>query len=238
VGYASLIVYDDRNGSGTLELRRSARFTGPADLPADAGPFDADAGPFDRLPPDVVYGASFVSMTKPDERIGYREGGFDALAAFYPRAGCDPPPDGFSILSAGGFSATAALAAALQGKLPAEDPASCGEAVLTAGMVEVPLAAPANVSQLVCVPRTNGFARYREPSDMPDLSTRPWACASIPSLGGGGSTTEKQLVVAGAPDDPCVSLSHYVLKGCRNDAACATPDWDLTATPPSWWPCP
>ena len=53
------------------------------------------------------------------------EGAFDAASAFYPRAGCDPPLPGFSVLAAGGFSAEAALAALLSGGLPPEDPSTC-----------------------------------------------------------------------------------------------------------------
>ena len=63
-------------------------------------------------------------MTAPDQRIGYLEGTFTP-SAFYPRNGCDPPPDGFSVLSAGGFSAADAFALVLQGMLPSEDPATC-----------------------------------------------------------------------------------------------------------------
>ena len=47
-----------------------------------------------------------------------------------------------------------------------------------------------------------------------------------------------QYVVSGRSDESCMGLTHYVLRGCRNDPLCAQPQWDITKTPPSWWPCP
>src|SRR6185503_17716700 len=90
VAYASLVVFDDRNDTGTLDLLQQFRSfmddrEGP---PTVVGP----------EPPDIIYGASFVTMTERDRRVAYREGEFDKLSAFYPRAGCDPPMRGFSVL--------------------------------------------------------------------------------------------------------------------------------------------
>src|SRR5207244_2777171 len=50
-------------------------------------------------------------------------------------------------------------------------------------------------------------------------------------------TSDGGLVVAN-PDCGCPSFRLYTLKGCESDAACQTPEWDLVATPPTWWPCP
>jgi hypothetical protein len=49
-----------------------------------------------------------------------------------------------------------------------------------------------------------------------------------------------QLVISGRSDDSCIGLTHYVLRGCRDDVLCQPPRWDITATPPTWWPtsCP
>jgi hypothetical protein len=232
VAYGSLVVFDDRNGSGTLELRRAAFAPDEGQAP-DAGV--PDGGP--QGPADVVYGASFVSMTQPDQRLGYREGGFDAGAAFYPRSGCPAPPPGFSLLAAGGFTAQAALSAALSGTLPAEDPATCATATLDT-TVTVAMRAPADVAQLACQRGSGGTTRYRAPpSDAPDLAGRTWACAHLPRLGSGSASDMLQLVVAGPPDNACKGLLHYTLRGCNNDPTCATPAWDRTASPPSWWPC-
>ena len=43
--------------------------------------------------------------------------------------------------------------------------------------------------------------------------------------------------VASHPDEPCKGLSHFTLRGCREDVNCASPDWDFTANPPARWPC-
>jgi hypothetical protein len=237
VAYGSLVLYDDRNDNGTLELRQGERVP-PG---SDAGIDSSDAGPLG--PADVVYGASFVSMTMPDRRVAFREGDFNAAAAFYPRQGCPPPPAGFSILLAGGFTREAALAAILAGHLPAEDPQTCAQGVLAQMSVAIPVADPAAVAQVACLPRaSNGITRYREPpAQPPDLAGRVWACAGLPDLGSPGGTPPAsdppQLVIAGPSQNACKSLTHYTLRGCDNDAKCAAPEWDRTASPPSWWPC-
>ncbi len=100
VAYASLVLYDDRDGDGTLDLALSHRLPG-----AGPGP------PQDDTPDssDIVYGASFLTMTAADQRISYLEGTFTP-SAFYPRSGCDDPSPGFNILSAGGFTYDAGIA--------------------------------------------------------------------------------------------------------------------------------
>jgi hypothetical protein len=237
VAYGSLVVYDDRNDNGTLDLRQGERVPPSSDAGIDL----ADAGP--AGPADVVYGASFVSMTRPDQRVAFREGDFNAAAAFYPRKGCPPPPKAFSILAAGGFTEEAALAAILLGQLPAEDPQTCAQSALDQVTVTISVADPADVAQVACLPRaSNGVTRYREPpAQAPDLVGRVWACAGLPDLGGAGgapaASGQRQLVIAGPSTNACKSLTHYTLRGCDNDATCAAPEWDRTASPPSWWPC-
>lgn len=231
VAYASLVVYDDRNGNGTLDLRRSRR------LPGGGG---HDDGPDSVTPADIVYGASFVSMTAPDVRLAFREGGFDASAAFYPRVDCGAPLPGFSVVAAGGFSAAEAIAAALRGELPAQDPATCWERAPESVTIPIPLRAPDSVTAIGCTERrADGSARYREPPMVaPDLTGRLSACAALPDFGMGSGTDVIQLIVSGGSDDPCPSLTRFVLRGCEQDPLCDLPDWDFTATPPAWWPCP
>jgi hypothetical protein len=80
--------------------------------------------------------------------------------------------------------------------------------------------------------------RYQEPDPAekaPDFTNRVTACVHLPSFGAPSDTIE--LIVAGRSDDSCVGLTHYVLKGCREDPACGSPDWDHSAAPPTWWPC-
>lgn len=230
VAYGSFVIYDDRDHDGTLTLGRAHRLGG-----REMGP-PGDQGLDSK---DVVYGASFVSMTQPDTRLTYREGGFDQAAAFYPRAGCGDPPPAFSLDSAGGFSAAAALAAQAMGMLPPEDPATCHEGATSDGLA-IAFRKPSEVTEVACQERsTDSSIRYREPpADPPDLTLRTTACAKVPDFGTGKANGMIQLVISGRSTDECMGLTHYVLRGCRQDATCEVPDWDITATPPTWWPCP
>jgi hypothetical protein len=231
VAYASVVVYDDRDGDGTLTLGRANRLGG-----RDGGmPVDQQ----DVSTADLVYAGSFVSMTEPDTRLAFREGAFDQAAAFYPRAGCGDPLPSFSLVSAGGFTAQQAIAAQLNGELPQEDPASCSETPPDTP-VSLVYRAPAQLHELACEERTTDSSiRYREPpADMPDLTNRTIGCAKVPDFGSGKANGMIQLAISGRSDDSCVGLTHYVLRGCREDALCSLPDWDITATPPTWWPCP
>lgn len=233
VAYASLVAYDDRDDSGTLELH-------------DAQHDDPEE--FFNLPPpeagDVVLGASFVSMTQPDVRIAFREGAF-VSTGFYPRAGCDGPPKFFSILGAGGFSAADAFAASLRGELPQEDPATCRTGALEDTTVSVPLGTSAGLAQLACREDPDG-TRYHEPptnpSEVPDLTGLVFACAKLPSFGEVDPTdvaaNQLQLVIANPPGDPCAGMFHFVLRGCDRDPTCSDPEWNWIDVPPSWWPCP
>ena len=238
VAYASLIVYDDRNGNRTLDVltppRPHRRNQQPPPVPVE------DGGPPETR--DIVYGASFISMTLPDRRVAFREGGFNPNVAFYPRAGCEGPPAGFSILSAGGFSPTDAIVNALQGQLPAEDPSTCAIASLDDTVV-IPLQAPSTgLAELACTANDSGGTTFyiEAPAATPGLAGRAWACAAFPHLPGddAGVATGQQLVLASAPSEACQYVNHYTLRGCNNDPTCSPPGWDSTAAPPSWWPCP
>jgi hypothetical protein len=270
VAYGTLVVYDDRDDSGTLELSRPhrlptgdiGRMPGQKDMPDSA---------------DILYAASFLTMRDYDERVAYREGS-PPTGAFYPRAGCAPPVPGFSIVAAGGFSASDAIAATLAGTLPQESSCPPPPDPTT---VHVAAQGPAVVEEVGCDERTDdGSSRYRQPPQIaPDFTDRVTACVHIPSfdigggLGGlageadagvadGGETdggaqpspdggaqpnpdggaaiaaTLIQLVVSGRSTDQCMGLTHYTLRGCSESVTCALPDWDFTANPPSWWPCP
>jgi len=104
IGYASLVFYDDRDGTGTLDLSES-----------HPTPFGGEGGPDQQDQPDssdVIYGASFLTMTAPDQRVSFLDGTFNRMSAFYPRNGCDDPPAAFGVLGASGFSAATGLASA------------------------------------------------------------------------------------------------------------------------------
>jgi hypothetical protein len=136
IAYASLIAYDDRNSDGILDLGRPQRQASSGD---NADSF-VNTG-------DVVLGASFSSMTQPDQRIAYIEGDYAKLSgvAFYPRPGCpDPPPpvDGFWVFSAGGLSRSSLLASLVPGSTLPTEP-SCGVASLADALVSIALQNPA-----------------------------------------------------------------------------------------------
>lgn len=229
VAFGSVVVFDDRDDTGTLQLPRPER-----DDPDD--PEDAD----DYLEyVDRVYGASFVTMTRPDRRVAFREGDFDERSAFYPRSGCEAPPPGFSVLDAGGFSRDAALAAILRGELPPEDPDACAAAALDDTVIEIALVPREEVRDVACRARgADGTTRYREPPvTSPDLEAQTWACAGFPSFGGEDEPPGQQLVIATPPEHPCVGLTHYTLRGCDEEPDCESPEWDRTENRPDWWPC-
>ena len=231
VAYASLIVYDDRNGNGALDIRHPQRQRRRGDAASDAGGAA-----------DIVYGASFVSMTLPDRRVAFREGDFNESVAFYPRAGCPDPPKLFSILSASGFNRTAALLSLVTGQLPLETDLNACTITSINDTIVVPLQDPAQLSQLTYTTNDSDDVTYYRPvpTDPPfDLTKRIWACASFPRLGSEAPVTSagKQLVVASSSADPCLSTMHYTLRGCDNDPFCTTPSWDFTDNPPTWWPC-
>jgi hypothetical protein len=231
VAYGSLVVYDDRDGSRSLELAQPHRTASGGDDQFRTDTVDSA---------DVVYGASFLTMTEPDQRVAYREGA-PPTGAFYPRAGCDPPPTGFSVLAAGGFSYAAAIAAGTTLVLPPEDPQSCHVTVSPDPLaVSIRARAPAEVREVSCLERTSDSSvRYRQPpGDAPDLTDRLTACAHLPTFDAAGAATQIQLVVTGRSGDRCLGLTHYTLRGCRENVDCPVPDWDFTAIPPAWWPCP
>lgn len=258
VGYASILVFDDRNDNGTLELHRvvQPRNTGPRSGPG-GGP-GGMAGLPDAATPivkgDFVYGASFISMTASDQRIAYLEGTFDPdnslYGLFYPRSGCSGPTTGFSILSAGGFSRLEGLKALAGLGSAAEDPATCSVKSLDT-VVAIALQVTETVRDVACVGGgSTGVVRYSAPKSQPDW-LQPWACMPVkysPCLIGLAipgqdcskfdAKSKPALAVASAPGD-CKSTTHYVLRGCATDANCAVPEWDYTtpAKMPVWWPC-
>ena len=234
VAFGSLVVFDDRDDTGTLELAMPIR--------APSGGRRGGRPQVGNGSIDVIYGASFLTMTAPDQRVAYREGSWDPVSAFYPRAGCLPPRQGFSVVAAGGFSEAAGLASALTGALPMEDPALCSDPAAPDATIEITAIAPDDALEVGCDERTDDSSiRYREPpADSPDLPTRTVACAHLPAFDTGtGSPASDliQLVVSGHAYDRCKGLTHYTLRGCFDDVNCPIPEWDFTASPPAWWPC-
>jgi hypothetical protein len=207
VGYATVVVYDDRDGNGSLDLPRPASPSvggqggGPQGGSSGGG---GKGGGKERLQ-DAVYAASWVTMAQPHQRLAYREGGFDKLQLFYPMIGCEPPPPGFSVVSVQGLPTAA----------------QCSSQRLGETVVELAVQPTAAVLEAVCSQRNN---RWRAPRDKEDLS-QPWVC-----LNG------NELVIADPPGG-CKGISKWSLRGCRQDPDCDVPEWDVRAFPPAWWPC-
>ncbi len=282
--YASVVLFDDGDDDQSLnlrfpwwgrgrawvpaELRDQADFGGgPGGGPGGGGdggggpPPEFDSG--DEGDRDTIHAASFVSMTRPDVRLSFREGGFDTASAYYPRVGCEAPPVGYSLVGSSGFDAASAVLAFGKGELP--QTSDCFDATLEAGVVELARESTRTVAPVGCVrgnsSGSNGAARYREPPETaPWIPYAKWACLPLGAAGSGilgaaglpgngkpagdggaadGDVPESKgddLVFA-YPLDSCPALRHFTLRGCRNDPRCEVPEWDLSENPPSWWPC-
>jgi hypothetical protein len=230
VAYGSIVVYDD-DGDGTLDL--SVPHRTPSGGPRRG---DRMIDPVDSA--DIVYGASFVTMTAPDQRVAFTEGTF-IPSAFYPRNGCRDPLKAFSVLAAGGYTVPDPVKELEAGHPLLEDPSLCSESLPTdpAALVNVAVQDPAGVREVGCSEITvDSTIRYREPpSDPPDFTDRMTACAPLPAFDAGDQSQLIQLVVSGRSADRCKGLTHYTLRGCRENVSCPVPDWDFTATPPAWW---
>jgi hypothetical protein len=233
IAYASLVVFDDRNGDGLLALRKTQRppygdsFGPPEDEVDSEQPLD-----------DIIYGSSFAAMTEPDTRLAFREGAYNAVSAFYPRSGCGEPPPRFGVLRAGGFSVVEAYNASQESRLPAQDPATCAEGMPADMPIEIPLRPPTEVREAVCAQRSSsGSISYHQPPDGPiDFTDRSYLCRAIPNT----DPPVTELVVTQRTSDPCRGLTHYVLRGCDDEERvdCSVPNWDFTVNRPEWWPCP
>ncbi|MBA3503817.1 MAG: hypothetical protein M4D80_14715 [Myxococcota bacterium] len=230
IAYASLVVFDDRDHSGVLELGRMQR-----PPYRDTRGKQEDEHDDDNTTGDIVYGASFAAMTEPDTRLAFREGAFNTASAFYPRQGCGEPPPRFGVLAAGGFSVLEAYTAASESRLPSQDPATCIEGTPATMPITIALRPPVEVREAACLQRSSsGTIRYYAPPvEAIDFSDRSFLCRVIPEK----QVTE--LIVTQRTADRCRGLTHYVLRGCSDDERvdCELPEWDFTQSPPGWWPC-
>lgn len=205
IAYGSVLVYDDTNSN--------------------------DA--FDTFV-DVGYGASFSSMTRPDTRIAFRHGAFDEHSAYYPRRGCAPPDEGYSLVSAGGFTLEQAVDAQARGELPLQDPATCHRDPIDREVV-VELRPAAEVADVGCPV----FAYTYSPAPpflFPGRDHAVTACTSVPDHGTGQGRGRYQVLITDNSLRTCKHVQHYLLRGCFEDPFCGDPEWEEPA--PDWWPCP
>lgn len=208
--YGSVVIYDDKNNNRTLD-------------------------PLSFV--DITYGASFASMARPDTRVAFRHGAYDDRWAYYPRRGCEPPPEGYSLVSAGGFTLEQALEAQARGELPAQDPAQCRQDPIDRE-VAVELRAPKELGGVNCFAFAIFFSAPQElaPPGKPSRDELASACTAIPDRGTGRAHGRYQLLIAQGFNDSCTFIAHYTRRGCQEDPLCEVPEWSVP--PPSWWPCP
>ena len=220
LAYASVVVFDDRDGNDVLGLWRATEWPSAASGPGGKGGpgsgMQAPKDPEKAKKADLMYAASFVSMLKPDARLAYREGGYDVLSFYYPRWGCPEPPKGYSVLRAGGFELASLFAllanptAALAAGLPGMATDTCGAKALNEIVLELPLQATETFRDLVCARRagngmgsgfsTNGSITYREPpiEGLP-LEKIAWTCQEVAQGGKGSKAGAMGTDVAGTP---------------------------------------
>lgn len=166
---------------------------------------------------DQLLAASFYSLRDAQQRLGFREGGWDDQSTFYPLRGCVAPPPGFFVLGTPGLQADLT-----------PNPGVCAATGLDATVIE---AAPLTTEQarvLRCAAFSNSSV------------TQPTADSPVPAGAGPldpAFVCLDPLTVAVIEPGDCPSITVMPLAGCEGDLLCQQPEWDITATPPTWWPC-
>ena len=207
IAYGSLIAIEEVDGDGQPSLL--ARASGAM--------FEGSAP--QPVVPDTVVAASFYNLRAPQTRIVFREGGYDTASYFYPLPGCAPPPSGFSILSAPAYS---------------DAPPAGGGCVdtTTETVVEVTPLSTTDGHADTCRPAQLGTG-LRQAGDRQPRGNPSKLCLT----GAGEPPAVPGTVMDALYADPCPWLQSYALTGCAADPACTTAEWNLTSSPPSWWPC-
>lgn len=219
VVYGTVVLFDDRDEDGELDLRRGCGGFGRGG--GGGGP-DAGSGSDQRELGDPVYAASFHTLKEEQLRVAYVEGPFDPSSFFYPHPGCSAlPPGGFSLWRVGALL----------------DPsASCRVDPIDTPL-ELAVEPPVSFGPLLCEQRDReSFSR--PPSDrfledrdsFEELLTRfRWECW-------GDQIAMVDLECA------CPEIRVFGVKGCWDEVQeeCPVPDWDLTETLAEKgieWPC-
>jgi hypothetical protein len=209
IAYGSVVVLEDVDGNGQPTLVAAAVGSDRFDAPA---PQPSN--------PDTIVGASFYDLHANQTRVVFREGGWVPDSNFYPLPGCDAPVTGLSILTAPPYS-------------DATPPAGgCVDTGTDATVEVTPLAAADGLAYL-CRSAQIGVG-LRSPGDRPPRgSTSGFICLS----GTGAPPALPGSVLDVVYPGVCPWLRSYALSGCSTDPSCTMPEWDVTASPPSWWPC-
>jgi hypothetical protein len=207
IAYGSVVVVEDVDGNGQPTL--FAPVSGRRGTAPAPQP----------ITPDTIVGASFYDLHANQTRVVFREGGWVADSNFYPLPGCDAPMTGFSILTAPPYS-------------DASPPAGGCVDTGTDTTVEVtPLSAADGLAYL-CRSVQIGFGLL-DPGDRSPPGNPTLVCL----MGSSSTPALPASVLAAVHPGICPWVRSYALSGCNTDPSCTMPEWDLTASPPSWWPC-
>jgi len=201
VAWASVLAVADRDGDGIFSL-------GSAPTPKDGMEPPPGIGP-GRGPGDRIVGASFFSLREPQDRVGFREGTWDAFSWFYPAPGCGEPPGGYFVLHSGPY--------------PNSVPSTLEPCTISAPEQAVPISrlSDEQVHGLECGGR------------------RTWSVSPESGIHGGVGDVEcltSEVLAIVSPGD-CPLAMIMPLAGCWDDPFCEKPDWDFRTHPPDDWPC-
>jgi hypothetical protein len=202
---------------GSLVVAEDTNGDGQLSFPVSQGGGGGGGGPGDPNPPtppppDVIIGAAFSTLLADQVRVVFREGGFVEGSNFYPDPGCPTPPGGFSTLSVPAYTGDPAA------------PGTCLSHPPDTTIEVLPLKA-AEALGLMCRPLQQGIGVQQPNEQRKPRPTQVPVCLS-------------HEIVALVTPSICNTFVAYGLKGCRLDPFCDKPDWDVTKTPPTWWPCP
>jgi hypothetical protein len=182
-GYAELVIFDDGNHNGVLDVVATGAESSADTIVASGGRAAAAE-------------ASFVHY------VVYREGALVPAWQLFSARGCVEPPLGYSVV-----------------RLGTGDDGGCwvGDRAVLMRFADIDA-----VRALICAPPpVRSTFPAQEPPAGSDVS-----CMSPTSL---------ELVID--PSRYCPDVRRFDLVGCADPLGCDQPEWDLTATPPEWWPC-
>lgn len=202
---------------GSLVIAEDSNGDGQLSLPRGGGGAPDGGGGTSFAAPDMVVAASFSSLRRAQERVVFREGGFVEGSNFYPAPGCPDPPPAFSVLDAPAYSDAGAV------------PGTCTTTGFGAP-IEVPALTTDEAIALECRTVQQGIG-VREATD----NRNPFRTGRGPAP---QTVCLSHELLAVITPGVCPTFSALALKGCRVDPFCTNPEWDDTAHPPSWWPCP
>jgi hypothetical protein len=209
IAYAALVVFSDDDADGA--------FTYVAPV---GGRRDQINDPFPDRPPDTIVGSTFSTLLADQQRLAFREGGFDQKSFFYPVAEPDPvtgntfpdgcvPQPGFSILATSPYSAVPI----------------CTFPALDTRMEVAPLSAADGLALMCRSVQRNATIQ------LPQQDEAPGPGAFCPPH---ADHADREVMVV-VLSRFCARLNAYALKGCQSDPFCDTPEWDLSSSPPTWW---